>query len=167
MRRSSFVAVVGILALAMSGPLFAQDQGQKQGKEQMQSRSAIEVTRADIQSDRQALVASNLPLTNEQAKAFWPLYREYRGEMQTVGDRLVNLVENYGKNYESLTDEQATQMMKEYMKMEKDSIAIKNKYVSRFTKILPAKTVMRFYQIEGKMDTIVMLAVESQIPLAK
>ena len=104
MRRFSFAAVVGILALFMSGSLFAQSQNQ--GEEQMQSRSAIEITRADIQSDRQALVASNLPLTDEQAKAFWPLYRQYRAEMQTVGDRLVNLIENYGQNYESLTDDE-------------------------------------------------------------
>ena len=167
MRRFSFVAVVGILALAMSGSLFAQDQSENQGQDQTQTRSAIEVTRADIQSNRQALVASNLPLTDEQAKVFWPLYRQYRTEMQTVGDRLVNLIENYGQNYESLTDEQAAQMMKEYLKMQKDSTAIKEKYVPRFSKVLPSKTVMRFYQIENKMDLIVMLAVSSQIPLAK
>jgi glycyl-tRNA synthetase beta subunit len=51
--------------------------------------------------------------------------------------------------------------------MQKDSNQIKEKYMPRFNKILPAKTVMRFYQIENKMDTIVMLAVASQIPLAK
>lgn len=166
MRRFSFVVVAGILALAMGGSLFAR-QSQNEGQNQMQSRTAVEVTRADIQADRQALVASNLPLTNEQAKVFWPLYREYRAEMQTVGDRLVDLIQNYGQNYESLTDEQATQMMKEYLKMQKDSIAVKNKYMPRFAKIIPATTVMRFYQIENKMDTIVMLAVAAQVPLAK
>ncbi len=167
MRRFNFVAAVGIFALIMSGSLFAQDQSQSQEQQEPQTRAAVEITRADIQSDRQALVASNLPLTDEQAKAFWPLYRQYREEMQSVGDRLVNLIENYGQNYDSLTDEQASQMMKEYLKMQKDSLSIKDKYMPRFTKILPAKTVMRFYQIENKMDTIVMLAVAAQIPLAK
>jgi hypothetical protein len=167
MRRFNFVAVVGIFTLVMSGTLFAQEQGQAQEQQESQTRAAVEVTRSDIQANRQALVASNLPLTDEQAKVFWPLYRQYRDEMQQVGDRLVNLIENYGQNYESLTDEQAAQMMKEYLKMQKDSLAVKEKYLPRFTKILPAKTVMRFYQIENKMDTIVMLAVASQIPLAK
>jgi hypothetical protein len=167
MRRFNFVAVVGIFTLIMSGTLFAQEQGQAQEQQESQTRAAIEVTRSDIQANRQALVASNLPLTDEQAKVFWPLYRQYRDEMQQVGDRLVNLIENYGQNYESLTDEQAAQMMKEYLKMQKDGLAVKEKYVPRFTKILPAKTVMRFFQIENKMDTIVMLAVASQIPLAK
>jgi hypothetical protein len=167
MRRFSFVAAVGIFTLIMSGTLFAQEQSQTQEQQGSQTRAAVEVTRADIQADRQALVASNLPLDDEQAKVFWPLYREYRAEMQKVGDRLVNLIDNYGQNYESLTDEQAAQMMKEYLKMQQDSVAIKSKYMPRFTKVLPAKTVMRFYQIENKMDTIVMLAVASQIPLAK
>jgi hypothetical protein len=167
MRRFSFVAAVGIFALVMSGTLLAQNQEQPQEQQASQTRAAVEITRADIQADRQALVASNLPLTDEQAKVFWPLYRQYREEMQTIGDRLVNLIENYGQTYDSLTDEQAAQMMNEYLKLQKDSLAIKNKYLPRFTKILPEKTVMRFYQIENKMDLIVLLAVSSQIPLAK
>ena len=138
----------GICASAIAFPAYAQDTDED-----------------EITADEDVIIVTSV--TDEQAKVFWPLYRQYREEMQTVGDRLVNLIENYGQNYESLTDEQAAQMMKEYLKMQKDSNAIKEKYMPRFNKILPAKTVMRFYQIENKMDTIVMLAVASQIPLAK
>ncbi len=46
-----------------------------------QVQHEIALTRADIQTERQALVAENLPLTEDQAKAFWPMYRTYREEV--------------------------------------------------------------------------------------
>jgi hypothetical protein len=150
------VAMVGVfLVFAMAGGLFAQE------------RSQVEVTRAEIQADRQSIVAANLKLTDEQAKAFWPLYREYRAEMQRVGDQLVNLVQEYGQQYETLNDQQAADLMKRYLQYQKEVTAVKEKFAPRFAKILPQTTVLRFYQIENKMDTIVMLSVAAQVPLAK
>ena len=160
MRKFNVAVVAGLLVFAMAGSLFAQEQQESQ-------RSQVEVTRSEIQSDRQAIVASNLPLTDEQAKAFWPLYREYRNDMQTVNDQLVNLVQEYGQQYQSLNDQQAADLMKRYLKYQKEVTAVKEKYAPRFAKVLPQTTVLRFYQIENKMDTIVMLSVAAQIPLAK
>ncbi len=155
MRKFSLLLVAGFLAFGLAGNLFAQE------------RSEVEVTRADIQADRQAIVASNLQLTDEQAKAFWPLYRQYRTQMEEVGDKLMNLIADYGEQYETLNDEQAADLMKRYLRLQKEVVAVKEKFEPRFAKILPAKTVLRFYQIENKMDTIVMMGVSSQIPLAK
>lgn len=155
MRKLNLLLVAGFLAFGFAGSLYAQ------------TTSEVQITRADIQADRQAIVASNLQLTDEQAKAFWPLYRQYRTQMEGVGDKLMNLIADYGEQYESLNDEQAADLMKRYLHLQKEVVAVKEKFAPRFSKILPAKTVLRFYQIENKMDTIVMLGVSSQIPLAK
>lgn len=155
MRKFNLAMVAGLLAFAMGGSLFAQQ------------RSQVEVTRAEIQADRQAIVASNLKLTDAQAKAFWPVYREYRNEVQRVNDQLVNLVEEYGKQYETLNDQQAADIMKRYVNYQKELAAVKAKYAPRFASVLPQTTVLRFYQIENKLDTIVMMSVAAQIPLAK
>jgi hypothetical protein len=127
----------------------------------------LEITRGDIQADRKALVAANLSLTEEQAAAFWPLYRDYRADMDKVGDGLIALVTNYAKSYSTLGDEQATDLVKEFLNLQKKAGEVRKKYMSRFGKILPGKTLMRFYQIENKLDTIVMAAVAEEIPLVK
>ena len=57
-----------------------------------QVRSDIELTRQQIQTERQALVAAGMELTDMQAAAFWPLYRDYRNELAPVGDRQVELI---------------------------------------------------------------------------
>jgi hypothetical protein len=132
-----------------------------------QTRNDVEITRADIQADRKALVADNLPLTDAQGAAFWPVYQEYRGEMSKIGDRAVKLVTDYAKGYDTLTDVQATALMTEHLAIQKDVVKVKEKYRARFEKAVPAKLVLRFYQIENRLDTILQVEVLSAIPLAK
>jgi hypothetical protein len=130
-------------------------------------RSEVEVTRSDIQADRKVIVAEALPLTDAQAKGFWPVYNAYRTELNKLGDRLVNLVMDFGKNYDTLTDAQAAKYNTDLLSIQKEIAATKAKYQSKFTAVIPAKLVLRFYQIENKLDTIVMLDATAGIPLAK
>ena len=130
-----------------------------------QVQHEIALTRADIQTERQALVAENLPLTEDQPKAFWPMYRTYRGEMAKLGDRLLALIEDYAENYDTMTDPQATGMLKEFFEIQKKEVAIKSAWAPKFEKIIPAKSVARFFQIENKLDLIVRSEVAAEIPL--
>ena len=43
-----------------------------------QSAGSIELTRAEIQKSRQAIIAHAMDLTEEESLAFWPAYRDYR-----------------------------------------------------------------------------------------
>ena len=132
-----------------------------------QTRSDVEVTRADIQADRKTIVADNLHLTDAQGAAFWPVYQEYRGEMSKVGDRALKLVTDYARGYDALTDAQATALMAEHLAIQKDVVKVKEKYRPRFEKAIPPKLVLRFYQIEYRLDTIMQVEVLSSIPLVK
>ena len=127
----------------------------------------IALTRAEIQTERQAIVAENLPLTEEQAKAFWPLFRDYRQELAGIGDRYVKLIEDYAKNYATMTDEQAKKLLDEMLSVQKDELKIKSDWVSKFGKALPMTAVARFYQIENKLDAIVRLELAAEIPLVE
>jgi hypothetical protein len=132
-----------------------------------QVQSEIALTRAEIQTERQAIVAENLPLTEDQAKAFWPVYRAYREEMGKLGDRTVALIEDYAKNYETMTDVKAMALIKEMFEIQKKEIAVKTAWTPKFEKVLPGKAVARFFQIENKLDLIVRVEVAAEIPLVK
>ena len=148
------VAVLAVASLAMA-----------QGEADVRQQLATD--RATIQADRQAIVAEALPLTEEQAKAFWPLFREYRAQMEKLGDRAVELMIDYGKNMDMLTDEKASSLLDEYLKIQRDEVKVKQSWLPKFRKILPAKTVTRFYQIEGKLDTLLRFEAAAQIPLVE
>jgi len=156
MRRISAALAAGLIVLASAGTVYAQT-----------LRTDIEVTRADIQADRKTIVADNLTLTEDQAAAFWPVYREYRVAMDKIGDRTVALLTNYAKNHDSLTDTEAASLLGDWMAIQKDIPGVRAKFLPKFNAVLPAKLVARFYQIENKLDTIVMLELVIGVPLVK
>jgi|MudIll2142460700_1097286.scaffolds.fasta_scaffold425631_1 hypothetical protein len=156
MRNLSAVIVVGVLAIAVAGTLSAQ------------TKADLDKQIGQIQSDRNSIVAANLPLTTEQTTTFWPLYKEYRGEMQKVGDRMLKLITDYANSYNTtLTDEQAAALLKEFLALQGEMLKVKEKYAPRFGAILPAKSVLRFYQLENKLDAIVTMSIVKQVPLAE
>jgi hypothetical protein len=129
--------------------------------------SDIELTRASIQLRRQAIVSAVMDLTPKEAETFWPLYREYRLEMGKVADRVSTLLVQYVEHYDTLTDDQASNIMNEYLSVEKAKTNVKSKYVSRFQKILPARKVMRFFQADHKLDAVISAQLASIVPLAR
>ena len=161
------VVAAGLLTLIPLAAL-AQTQPQAQQKPtEAQIREAAALTRAQLQSDRQAVVAANMPLSGEQAAAFWPVYREYRNALSAAGDRMTNLILGYSKNYEAMTDQQATQMLDEWVAIKQQELKIKADYAPKFRQVLPSKLVTRFYQIENKLDTLIMVDLVTGIPLVK
>jgi hypothetical protein len=87
--------------------------------------------------------------------------------MAKVGDRVAKALVQYSEQYDALTDAQASQLMKEWISVEKARTGIKDKYVSRFKKILPARKVMRFFQADNKLDAILQAQLASVVPLAR
>jgi hypothetical protein len=129
--------------------------------------SDIALTRASIQLRRQAIVTSVMDLTPDESQKFWPMYRDYRVEMAKLGDRVSKLLVQYSDQYDTLTDAQADQIMKEWLSIENTKNDIKKKYVARFKKILPSRKVMRFFQADNKLDAMLNAKLASVVPLAR
>ena len=146
------LALAAVLA-SIATPLTAQDQ------------SAIELTRKQIQSDRQTLISAGMELTDEQAGKFWPVYSAYRAELKPVQDRHVELILGYADMFGSVTDEYATKMLKEFMSVREETLGIQRKYVSKFEDVLPPILVARFYQLENKLDAIIAYDLAMSIPV--
>jgi hypothetical protein len=130
-----------------------------------QVRSEIELTRQQIQTERQALVNAGMELTDEQADGFWPVYREYRAELAPIGDRQVKMIMGYAEKYGSVTDEYAQKMLDEHLNIQQAKLETQRKFVPRFLTVLPAMKVARFYQLENKLDAVVNYDLAMSIPV--
>ena len=155
MRKFLAVLVASLLALAALTPAHAQ------------IRSDVAIDRAQLQSDYQAIVAVNLTLSEDQAKVFWPQYRQYRTEMAKVGDRMVELVLGYAKSIDTLTDEQAAKMLDDWFSIKRDEIKVRSAWAPKFRKLIPTKSVTRLFQIENKLDAMIMFDAAAEIPLVE
>ena len=129
----------------------------------------IEITRSDIQADRKAIVAANMGLTEAEGTAFWPVYNAYRAEIAKAGDRVVKVITDYAAAYtkDTMTDAQASLMVKEWLAARSDKAKMNSSYQKKFEKVLSPKKVARFYQIENRLDLIVEMAAAEEIPLVK
>jgi len=132
---------------------------------QVSDTDYLQQLRTDIQSDRQALVAASLGLTDEEGEAFWPVYRDYRSDMAKVGDRLQTLIQDYAEIWDTATEEQAKTMVNQMLAIQRDELKVRKSHLSKFRRVLPEVKVARFLQIENKIDVIVKLGLADVIPL--
>jgi hypothetical protein len=128
---------------------------------------SMDSLREQLRNDKRAVVASVLELTESESKAFWPVYNAYQSDMVAHYDRLLKLLETYAKNYETLSDETATSLLKQYLALERDHVALLTAYLPRFQKVLPPKKVAKLYQVENKARALVNYELARGIPLAK
>jgi hypothetical protein len=126
---------------------------------------AIELMRSTYKTDRQAVLAETLQLTESQSAAFWPLYRSYRADIDKLGDGLVKLVLEYADAYPNVLEDRAQQLLKDYVALEEKLVSKRAWYFKRAQKSLPAAKVLRWAQVENRMDLLLRLQLASAIPL--
>ena len=127
----------------------------------------IALTRAQIQTERQAILAKSMTFTEDESLAFWPAYRDYRMDMARLGDRLVKVITEFTAANAALSDEQATRLLDEYLDIKAKDVSVKKKHVAVFRKILPPAKVTRFFQLENKLDAVVNFELAATIPLTR
>ena len=132
-----------------------------------QQKGDVQADRAQIQAERTKLVSENLPLSEAEREAFWPVYDRYRDDMRQLNDRTVALIDAYARRYEALSDLEAETYLKEMHDVQDAQLSLKRSYVGKFRKILPPRKVARYFQIENKMDAIVAYQLSQVVPLAE
>lgn len=181
-KRFCLVSCLVILVLAWAASLSAQEptappsgkaqqpppaaSDQKVSPEQVNDAN-IELMRQDIRAQRKKIVAANLPLTEEEATKFWPLYDRYIGETIKVNDVRYALIKDYAKNYTNMTDAQANSFITRWVALDRDNAQLRLKYVPEFEKVIsPTKTAL-FFQIDRRVSMLIELQLADQIPLVK
>jgi len=119
-----------------------------------------------VMTDRKAVYANNLKLTEEESKKFWPIYDAYEAEVKKVNDRFLANLNRFVENYDTLSESDAADVLKEKMAIEKQREALKQEYTRKVAKVLPPKKALRYAQIETRVDNMLRRDVYSLIPLA-
>jgi hypothetical protein len=130
------------------------------------AKDEIALTRADVQARRQEIIGAMMELTPEESDKFWPVYREYRGEIEKIGDERVKFIEQFAKTSSTMTDEESKQLLDQWFKLRGKQLDIQKKYAGKFRKVLPGAKVARFYQVENALDTVVSANLQAAMPVA-
>ena len=137
--------------------------------EAVMSPEDVKAARELVETERDMSLIINLDLTPEESKKFWPLYEEYRQKVRNVRGRKVSLIEAYADRYRAGTvdDEFAEMAIKDALKIQLETVKIRQKYWKKFRRIIPAKKAARFYQLENKMDTEIDFVLSGGVPLVE
>lgn len=141
--------------------------GTKQAPAGTADAANLQILLDTIRANRKALVAANLQLTDAEATAFWPLYDKYQAELNAVQDRAAKVIQEYTAAFPNLSDEKALQLANDWLAAEADRVKIRQTYLPQFEKVLPGRKVVRFYQIENKMDAVIRYDLAEEIPVVE
>ena len=82
-----------------------------------------------------------------------------------IGDARVQLIKDYGKNYDSMDDAKAKDMTQRLLDIDAKFTKLQEDYWSKFEKALGAKRAARFYQVDNRLSMMINLQLASEIPL--
>jgi hypothetical protein len=126
----------------------------------------MQIVREKVRADKKLLIAENMQLTEAEAKAFWPVYDQYQDELFLLRSRTAKLIKDYAEA-EKMTNDVAKKLLDELMIIEALGPKLRQTYLPKFRKVLPELKVVRYYQIENKINAALMYELAANIPLMK
>jgi len=156
-RNTSLVVGLALSLLLFVGVAMAQDK----------PADTMQIVLEKIRIDKKLLVAENMQLTEKEAKAFWPVYAAYQDELFLLRTRTLKLINDYATAYEKMTDGMAKKLLDEFMTIEALRLKLNKTYLPKFRTALTDAKVVRYYQIENKINAVLAYELAGSIPLIK
>jgi hypothetical protein len=128
---------------------------------------AIEALRKDARATKADILGKTLALDTNQAAAFWPVYKQYETELAAINGDRVTIIQDLAEHAGSLTDAMANGLIDRQIANQEKRLALVKKYKDEFLKVLPAKTVARFLQVDNRLNVLLDVAAAKQIPLVQ
>ncbi len=125
----------------------------------------IDMLRRDIRYQKRQLIATNVPLTETEAKSFWPVFDQYTAELVQINNEKYALIKDYTQSYDTMTDAQADDWATRSLKLDTEVAAVRQKYWPSFRKVLPAKKAALYEQVERRIQMVIDVQLASQFPL--
>jgi hypothetical protein len=113
--------------------------------------AVADMLRQDLASKKSEMMGRALLLSREESDKFWPVYREYDRERAQLDGRAVNLINDYVKNYRTLDDAKAKELLETLFSVQEQRLSLLRKYATQLQATLPMRQVAGFVQVEFQL----------------
>jgi hypothetical protein len=131
------------------------------------SSQDLDLLRKDIRSEKKQLIAQNLKLTDAEATRFWPIYDQYTAELVKINDKKYATIQEYADHYGTLSDEQATKLMRQWMGVDIAAAQLREKYLPIVSQAIGGRKGATFAQLDRRISLMIELQLGSRIPLVE
>lgn len=127
----------------------------------------LEVARDVLNTEKKAIIAEVMELSDAESAPFWEMYNEYNAELYKVYTNRVNIIKDFAANYETMTDEKADALWTSSMAYQSELLKLNKSYYKKFKKILPAGKAALYFQAENKIAALINAELADMIPLVE
>ncbi len=101
-----------------------------------------------IEAEKVAFLTKKMDLTAAESQTFWPVYNQYRKELEATRQDKKDLLHDTKKNFENTGDAEIEKAILEGFNMEQHELDLKKKYYTEFKKVIPTKKIVKLYRAE-------------------
>ena len=130
-------------------------------------KAYVELLRSDLRTEKVAVITQIMQFTEDEDKAFWPIYRDYATKLARLNDERLQGIETYAKTYTSLTAATANDLMTKALDLEGRRVALKQEYFSRLKAAMSPLTAARALQVENQILLLIDLQVAASLPVVE
>ena len=127
----------------------------------------LQVLRSDFNSAKVEIINRIMKLSAEDAKKFWPIYREYENELGSEAIRRAEFIAEFVQSHKDGTfdNARAKDMAKRWFKAQRARLDLIEKYHGKIEKTLSSMQAGQFLQIENQLAIFIDLTIASEMPL--
>jgi len=152
------------LAIAFTAPS-TKAVAQKETSSGYDVEKDIALLRRNLRAEKKKLIAANLPLTETEATKFWPVYDQYALDMSKHYDQFYALIKEYAAVQKTITDAQASDMLKRWGAMQVELAQTRQKHIPLIEKVISGRKAAHFFQIDRRLYELMDLQIATEIPL--
>ena len=116
-----------------------------------------------FKKERKTYFTEKLELTDDEAKAFWPLYDDFSNRKMKLVEDERNTYSYAHKNAENLSDQEIIDILKKVNKLKEDQLKLEAEYYQdKFIKALPAKKVLKLGKVEWDFRRYLLRQIRNQ-----
>ena len=127
----------------------------------------LQLMRSDLNSTKVELVNRIMKLSEDDAKKFWPLYRDYENELGKLATDRAELITEFVQTHQDGTfdNAKAKEMAKRWFKSQRARLGLLEKYHGKIEKALSPVQAGQFLQIENQIGLFIDVAIASEMPV--
>jgi len=114
--------------------------------------------------EKRAIVEAYMEFTEADAAAFWPEYEAYEESRKELGKDRVMILEDYAKNYATLTTEKANELVNGTVANNMGHQKLLKKTYKKMSKSVGAVKAAKFVQLENYFITMIQMTISENIP---
>jgi hypothetical protein len=127
--------------------------------------SYIEIVRSTIKTEKKALIAEVMQLSDDEGSVFWPVYNEYEEKLYKINTDYFEVVKEFANNYESMSAEVAADILNKANKVSSDKAKLEKTYIKKISKAITPQKALRYFQASNKIEIMIEAELAAEIPL--